>query len=117
MGLMPVDFRLAMRWSAFYQLTEVWPCAYNTYRCVAADSGLSAAQPSVNDALRLQEQRDQMRGDWDARTGQFLWIDGRKVSVIIDDTIPETALSAGAFNSTIYIVPLTVIGGFESLYM
>jgi hypothetical protein len=117
MGLMPVDFRLVMRWSAFYQLTEVWPCAYNTYRCVAADSGLSAAQPSVNDALRLQEQRDQMRGDWDARTGQFLWVDGYKVPVIIDDTIPETALSAGAFNSTIYFVPLTVIGGFESLYM
>jgi hypothetical protein len=117
MGLMPVDFRLVMRWSAFYQLTEVWPCAYSTYRCLAADSGLSAAQPAVNDALRLQEMRNEMRGDWDARTGQFLWVDGIRVPVIIDDTIAETALSAGAFNSTIYFVPLTVIGGFESLYM
>lgn len=117
MGLMPVDFRLVMRWSAFYQLTEVWPCAYSTYRCLAADAGLSAAQPAVNDALRLQEMRNEMRGNWDDRTGQYLWIDGIKVPVIIDDTIPETALSAGAFNSTIYFVPLTVIGGFESLYL
>lgn len=118
MGLMPVDFRMVMRWSAFYQLTEIWPCAYATYRCrTDADSGLSASQPAVNDALRLQEMRNEMRGDWDARTGQFLWVDGIRVPVIIDDTIAETALSAGAFNSTIYFVPLTVIGGFESLYM
>lgn len=117
MGLAPADIRLAMRWSLFYQLTEVWPCAYSTYRCIAADSGLSAAQPAVNDALKLQDMRTEMRGNWDARDGQFLWIDGVKVPVIIDDTIPETALSNGAFNSTIYFLPLTVIGGFESLYM
>lgn len=117
MGLMPVDFRLLMRWSAFYQLTEVWPCAYSTYRCLQSDSGLSVAQPAVNDALRLQEMRNEMRGNWDDRTGQFLWIDGIRVPVIIDDTIPETALANGAFNSTIYFVPLSVIGGFESLYM
>jgi len=117
MGLAPVDLRLAMRWSLFYQLTEVWPCAYSTYRCLASDSGLSAAQPAINDAIRLQEMRTEMRGNWDARDGQFLWIDGVKVPVIIDDTIPETALSNGAFNSTVYFLPLTIIGGFEALYM
>jgi hypothetical protein len=117
MGLAPARWVLAMRWSAFYQLTEVWPCAYSTYRCLQADSGLSAAQPAVNDALKLQEMRNEMRGDWDARTGQFLWIDGIKREVVIDDTIPETALAAGAFNSTIYWVPLTVIGGFQATYM
>lgn len=117
MGLNPVKWALVMRWSAFYQLTEVWPCAYSTYRCLQADSGLSVAQPAVNDALKLQEMRNEMRGNWDERTGQFLWIDGIKREVIIDDTIPETALSAGAFNSTIYWVPLTVIGGFESTYL
>lgn len=117
MGLMPVKWVLAMRWSTFYQLTEVWPCAYSTYRCLQSDAGLSAAQPAVNDALKLQDMRNEMRGDWDARTGQFLWIDGVKRDVVIDDTIPETALAAGAFNSTIYWVPLTVIGGFQSTYM
>lgn len=117
MGLAPVDLRLGMRWSLFYQLTEVWPCAYSTYRCQASDSGLSVAQPAINDALKLQDMRTEMRGNWDAREGQFLWIDGVRVPVIIDDTIPETALANGAFNSTVYFLPLTVIGGFESLYM
>ena len=118
MGLMPVKWVLAMRWSAFYQLTEVWPCAYSTYRCLTdANTGLSASQPAVNDALRLQDMRNEMRGDWDARTGQFLWIDGVKRDVVIDDTIPETALAAGAFNSSIYWIPLTVIGGFQATYM
>jgi hypothetical protein len=116
MGLNPVRWVLAMRWSAFYAITEVWPCAYMTYRC-AVDGGLSASQPAVNDALKLQEMRNEMRGDWDARTGQFLWIDGVKREVVIDDSIPETALSAGAFNSAIYWVPITVAGGFQSTYM
>jgi len=117
MGLNPVRWVIAMRWSAFYQLTEVWPCAYSTYRCISADAGLSAAQPAVNDALKLQEMRNEMRGNWDERTGQFLWIDGVKREVVIDDTIPETALANGAFNSTVYWVPLTVIGGFQATYM
>ena len=116
MGLTPVRWVLAMRWSAFYQLTEVWPCAYVTYRCQTG-TGLSDSQPAVNDALRLQQMRDEMRGDWDARTGQFLWIDGIRREVVIDDTIPETALANGAFNSAFYWVPLTVIGGFELAYM
>jgi hypothetical protein len=117
MGLAPVRWVISMRWSAFYQLTEVWPCAYSTYRCLNSDAGLSAAQPAVNDALKLQAMRDEMRGNWDDRTGQFLWIDGIKRDVVIDDTIPETALANGAFNSTMYWVPLTIIGGFQSTYM
>lgn len=36
MGLNPVRWALVMRADLFYQLTEVWPCAYATYRCVAA---------------------------------------------------------------------------------
>lgn len=117
MGLDPVRWVLVMRPDLFYQLTEVWPCAYNTYRCLAADSGLSVAQPAVNDALRLQAQRDEMRGNWDDRTGQFLWIDGVRREVVLDDTVPETALANGAFNSTIYWIPLTVIGGFQAIYI
>lgn len=116
MGLDPVRWVLAMRWDLFYQLTEVWPCANSTYRCLT-DTGLSSAQPAVNDALKLQEQRTEMRGNMDDRTGQFLWIDGIKREVVLDDTIAETALSNGGFNSTIYWVPLTVKGNFQSTYL
>lgn len=117
MGLDPVHWVLVMRPDLFYELTEIWPCAYNTYRCLTADSGASASQPIQNDALRLMAQRDEMRGNWDDRTGQFLWIDGVRREVVLDDTIPETALANGAFNSTIYWVPLTIIGGFQATYM
>lgn len=116
MGLAPVHWVLVMRPELFYQLTEVWPCAYNTYRCDGT-TGISSSQPVVNDAMKLQEQRTEMRGNWDARTGQFLWIDGVKREVVLDDTIPETALAGGAFNSDIYWVPLAVIGGFQATYL
>jgi len=117
MGLDPVHWVLAMPSGLFYQLTEVWPCANSTYRCFSGDSGLSVAQPAVNDALKLQEMRSEMRGDWDNKTGQFLWIDGIRREVVLDDTIPETALGNGSFNASMYWVPLTVIGGFQATYM
>lgn len=114
MGLAPVKWVIAMRWSAFYQLTEVWPCAYLTYRCQNMNS---AGQPMTATVADYNTMRDQMRGNWDERTGQYLLIDGVKWPVVIDDTIPETALSAGAFNSSIYFVPLTVVGGTQVTYM
>jgi hypothetical protein len=52
-----------------------------------------------------------MRGDIFAREGQYLLIDGQRVPVIIDDGIVETALEGSSFSSTIYFVPLTVLGG------
>jgi hypothetical protein len=114
MGLMPTQWVIAMRWSAFYELTEIWPCAYLTYRCASVNS---AGQPMTATVADYNSMRDQMRGDWDNRTGQYLLIDGVKWPVVIDDAIPETALSAGAFNSAVYFVPLTVIGGRRVTYM
>lgn len=114
MGLMPTQWVIAMRWSAFYELTEIWPCAYLTYRCASVNS---AGQPMTATVQDYNGMRDAMRGDWDNRTGQYLLIDGVKWSVVIDDTIPETALSAGAFNSSVYFVPLKVLGGRVVTYM
>lgn len=115
MGLMPVKWVIAMRWSAFYELTEIWPCNYMTYQCSAFNT--SAGQPFGGTAQELMAMRDGMRADWDGRTGQYLLINGEKVQVVIDDAIPETALAGGAFNSSIYFVPLTVIGGRPATYM
>lgn len=112
--LAPVDLHLVMRWSLFYELTEVWPCSFATYRC---QNQFSTTQVNNIDNRDMLQLRDEMRGDWDARTGQFLIVDGRRVPVIIDDAIAETGLGNGAYQSTIYFVPLTVKGGFRSLYM
>lgn len=116
MGLDPVRWVISMRWSLFYELTEVWPCAYVTYRCQSTNN-FSASQPNTSTAAELQQMRDDMRGNWEARTGQYLLIDGQKVEVVIDDAINETSLGNGAFNSDVYFVPLTVVGGRRVTYM
>lgn len=114
MGLAPTRWVLAMRWSLFYELTELWPCAYATYRCQNNFSTSQVNYIDNNDMMRL---RDEMRGDWDNRTGQYLLIDGVKVPVVIDDAITETGLGTGAYHSPIYFVPLTVRGGVQATYM
>jgi len=51
------------------------------------------------------------------RTGQYLMIDGQRVDVILDDAIAETEPVAGVFSSTIYFVPLTVLGNVPVTYL
>lgn len=114
MGLDPVQWAITMPWSLFYEITEIWPCAYMTYRC---NSYFSAGQPQVTNSGDLIQMRDEMRGDIYNRTGQFLLIDGTRVPVIIDDAITETVLAGESFTSSIYFVPLTVLGGTPVTYM
>lgn len=114
MGLMPVKWIIVMRETLFYELTEVWPCSFSTYRCANVFSTSQVLEVSAD---RMQEMRRDMRGNMDSRTGQYLWIDDEKVEVVFDDLLTETALANGAFNSDIYFLPETVIGGRRVLYM
>lgn len=113
-GLDPVKWVFVMRWSAFYELSEVWPCAYSTYRC---QTSFSTSQTQVTDTQRLLEMRDEMRGDMYNYTGQYLLIDGQRVEVVIDDSITEDGTGAGTYQSRIYLAPLTILGGVPVLYM
>lgn len=112
-GLDPVKWAISMPWSMFYEITEVWPCAYLTYRCTNLSSG-STNFVDGNDAIRL---RDDMRGDIYARTGQYLLIDGEQVPVVLDDGIDAPGVGAGTFRSTMYFVPLRVLGGTPVTFM
>lgn len=114
-GSNPVRFVMAMRWGAFYELTAVWPCAYMSYRCNVQDTALIDAVPSLDTAAAIQ-MRDQMRGDYNSMTGQFLWVDGEKVQVVIDDGIAETMEAGETFHSSIYILPISILGGTPTLY-
>lgn len=114
-GLDPTTWVFAMRWSLFYQLTEIWPCAYMTYRCKTSGD-FSTSQPQFTDSNALILMRDNMRGDMFNRTGQYLLIDGERVPVVIDDGIAETVLPGASFSSSIYILPMTVLGGTDVLY-
>lgn len=104
-GMGNVKWAISMPYGMFYRLSEVW--AY--YYFSRALDGLT-----FNSALHINlggegvtKLRDEMRGNLETRTGQFLWIDGTRVEVYLDDAIDETSVSAGVFSADIYIVPLT----------
>lgn len=112
-GLDPVEWVLAMRWSTFYELTDIWPCVYATYRCNQLNSGST----NFVDSDRMNAMRAEMRGNMSTRTGQFLWIDDVQVRVVLDDGIVETQTAGSSFISSIYFVPITVLGGIEVAFM
>lgn len=110
-GLGESKWAIAMPYGLFYELSEIWPCAYMTYRC-------SVATGSTNfvDADEQVRMRDDMRGDLSARTGQYLLIDGQHVPVVLDDAIREDGTGGGTQVSSIYFIPLTVLGGTRVTY-
>lgn len=114
-GLNPARWVIAMRWALFYELTEIWPCAYMSYRCRVADTAFIDAEPSFDTQAAIN-MRDSMRGDFANMTGQYLLIDGEKVQVVIDDGIAETMNAGESFNSSIYFIPITVTGGVPVTY-
>ena len=111
-GLAPATWVLAMPYALFYELTEIWPCAYMSYRCQT-----EGTTDITVDGTRLNDMRAEMRGNMNARTGQFLWIEGQKVPVVIDDGISESLGAGGTRTSEIFFVPMTVVGNTPVTYM
>jgi hypothetical protein len=95
-GLDPVTWTISMTWGAFYEITAVWPCAYDTYRC--------SLDGTNNRAVSSREELNRMTDNM--RNGSYLLIDGEQVDVTIDDAITETETEPGLFQSDIYFVPL-----------
>lgn len=114
MGLAPFTAAIAMRPELWQVLTEVWPCQYNTNKCASAVLG--DASRVVIDGRENIAQRDSMR------ESMSIAINGRTYPVIIDDGIFESDstnnanLLAGEYASTIYFVPLTIVGNFPVTY-
>jgi hypothetical protein len=77
-----VQFAWVMRYQAFLSLTQIWPCAYETYRCFNAS-------PSGSSIVIDTSAADQNAMRNDMRNGHFLLIDGERVPVIIDNTMAE----------------------------
>jgi hypothetical protein len=114
-GLPNTSWRFVMHPNLFYELSEVWPCAYHTTGCEGIATTTNDTTQFI-DARDNTQARDEMRGDMIAMTGQFLMIDGQRVPVILDDTVTEEA-SAGVFSSPIYLLPFTTLGRMPVLYM
>lgn len=109
---------ISMREMLFYELTAVWPCSYQTYRCIFPNS--VGANGTINLNVDAQAQREMIDA---MREGQYLVIDGKRWSVVFDDFIIEESsgdtnqLAAGDFASDIYIIPMTVRGGRSVTFM
>lgn len=113
MGVDPVEWVIVMRPEAWFHLTEVWPCQYNTYRCrTDVSSNVSIVTESANVTMR-----DAMR------RSMTLEINGNTYPVITDVGITEltnittAGIPAGQFASSIYFIPMTINGGFPVTYL
>ena len=113
MGFDPAAWKFYMRPDLWFELTACWPCQYNTNRCASSIVG-SAAMTVMGD--EMVRQRDQMR------QSMTIQINGRTYPVGVDDGIHEEVagdnaiLLPGEYASSIYMVPLTVTGGFPVTY-
>ena len=114
-GSLPTRWVIAMRWGCFYELTRIWPCAYNTTGCTVNDTANIDTVPSI-DSAAMTRFRDDMRGNFNTMTGQYLMIDGEKVQVVIDDGITETMGAGETFTSSIYFIPVSINGGTPATY-
>ncbi|NPU89987.1 MAG: hypothetical protein HPY87_08945 [Fervidobacterium sp.] len=112
MGLNPVNFVICMPRGLWFELSAEWPCSYLSNRCSNA-SGTSIAV--MNDRTNV-DMRDEMRN------GMFIDINGKRYPVKVDDGIKELTptdtarLKPGEFASSIYVLPLTIVGNFPVLY-
>lgn len=102
-----VKWVLVMTENLFYSITEIWPCLYNTTNCSAVVAAPVQVVQVGADAVKMRD---------DMRDQSYLWINGEKVEVVLDDSVTETTSNGTDFLSTFYIVPLTVLGGTPVLY-
>lgn len=102
MGLLPVQWALSMYDDLFFALTRIWPCLD-----VLAGCNIGNANIDAETQRKLQNEM---------YSGGFLWIDGDRVQVITSQGAPLTNVGTG-FSTTIYFVPLTVLGGYQVTYI
>ncbi len=110
MGADPVSWSIVMRPELWFELSAVWPCAYNTTRCVSAMTDAGGASQTILDGRTNVQERDAMRN------GNFIDINGKRFPVITDTGIFESnnantgGLAPGQYASSIYMVPTTAYG-------
>ena len=94
-GLDPLTYSIGMRAELFWALTKVWPCSYLTNNCGVENT--TTGRVTVGGAEQVQ-MRDEMR------QGEFLWINGKRVPVSVEDGIAQTTGGVG-FDTTVYFIP------------
>lgn len=112
-GLDPVKWVLAMRRDMFYEITAIWPCIYQTFRCGLDGESANRQVVDAGDMIRMRD---------DMRNGNYLLLGGTRIEVVLDSFIPEEdhtdsgSIDVGCSASDIYVIPLTVAGNVASTY-
>lgn len=113
MGLDPVQFAIVMRPELWQELTAVWPIVYNTNRVASLQSARGTV---MIDGRQNIMDRDAMR------QGLYIDINGKRYDVILDtgifeyNNINNGNVPVANYASSIYVVPLTITGGWPVLY-
>lgn len=107
-GLGTPTYEIAMRPELWQEITEIIP-VQKYERVLAVINNITNNRGNV-DARDVYSERDAMRASL------LIPVNGRMLPVVLDDTIAETSLGniAGVprYSSTIYGIPLTVLGGY-----
>lgn len=120
MNLRPCTWAIVMRPELWYELSMIWPVAWMSTRNVVWPAGIAnqIGTTSYNiDATRVREMVQEMQ------SGMFIFINGRRHTVVLDDGIFEynstndAHLAQGEFASDIFFVPLTFLGGRPATYL
>lgn len=113
MGLTPVNFAIVMRPQMWQELSDVWPCAYNTNRC--------SSQNTLTNVTVMGDQMVEARRDM--RRRMVIEVNDKEYPVLVDDgifqhdSINNGNLNPGEYASSIYVIPLTVVGNLPVTYM
>lgn len=98
------------------QISEIYPCQYNTGACAAVLDGAEASRTVIDGRENIME-RDAMR------RGMYITINGRTYPVVVDSGIhlvdnaeDGTNVPLGQYASDLFFVPLTIAGGMPVTY-
>lgn len=107
-GLGTPEYIIAMRPELWQEITEIIP-VQKYQKVIAAINNITNGRATV-DSRVAYEDRNAMR------ESMMMPVNGRMIRVVVDDTIPEVSLGniggVPTYSSTIYGIPLTVLGGF-----
>jgi len=110
-GISPVNWVWVMRPDLFWRLTDIWQVQQYYYAIAMMDTINTAAQGGQVhlDATVYDQARQNMRNT------RMIPVDGEMMEVVLDNAIPETT-GGGLFLTDIYLVPMTVMGGYPVTY-
>lgn len=107
-GLGTPEYLIAMRPEMWQEISEIIPIQ-KYFKVMAVINNITNGRAMV-DTRAAYDERDAIRAN------MMIPVNGRMLRVVVDDTIPETSLGnisgTPTYSSTIYGIPLTVLGGF-----